>query len=146
MIALLLGIIFISAGLSLLSYVYCWQEVRAGHPHILALRQITAIMDRHQLNRLYGQHDAHYVYHLSPHIITALTRQHRGFFLRECAAEIVCMFGVWRYMTGHAHINYVGWFILLAMLCQGINVLYSMWLVKKWRTQLQEESEFDRDD
>lgn len=135
----LLGIIFISAGMSLISYIYCWQEVRSGTPHILALRQITSIMDRHVLNERYGKHDLGYNYTLSPEEIKKMLAEHRSFFFRECAVEIICMLGVWRYMTGVAPQRYVWLFILLALAVQAVNLVYSMWLIRRWREQLLEE-------
>lgn len=138
---LLLVLIFISAGLSLVSYVYCWQDITSARPHILALRQITSIMDRNRLNALFGQPQPGFYYALKPEQVKALTSRFRGFYLRECAAEIVCMAGVWRYMAGYASPAGQGAFIVLAIICQGINFIYSMWLIRKWRDQLQEELE-----
>jgi hypothetical protein len=136
-----LGIIFISAGMSLISYIYCWQEVRSGTPHILALRQITSIMDRNSLNQRYGKPDLGYNYTLTEEQVDELLATYRSFFLRECATEITCMFGVWRYMTGAAPSQYVWLFIALAVAVQGVNLAYSMWLIRKWRDQLQEETD-----
>lgn len=141
MIMFIMGAIFIGAGMSLLSYIYCWQEVRDGEPHILALRQITGIMDRHELNRLYGMPDEEFYYTLEPQQTQQLVKQYRLFFLAECAAEALCMLGVWRYMTGNADMRYLWLFMVLAVTCQAINFLYSMWLIRKWKDQLQEEVE-----
>lgn len=131
--------IFISAALSLLSYVYCWQDVSGGRPHILALRQITSIMDRNRLNRMFGAPQPGYYYQLDPEQVRALTLQFRGFYWRECAAEAVCMLGVWRYMTGQGAPEFKVLFLMLALACQGINFMYSLWLIHRWRDQLQEE-------
>lgn len=141
MTQLLLILIFISAGLSLLSYTYCWQEIRGARPHILALRQITSIMDRHELNQLFGRPEPGFFYPLSPEQVRGLTRHYRWFYLRECTAEAICMLGVWRYMTGAAIPEGESLFIGLALTCQGVNFLYSLWLIRKWRDQLQEELE-----
>lgn len=139
MAELLLVLIFLSAGMSLVSYVYCWQDITSGRPHILALRQITSIMDRHRLNTLYGSPEPGFYYPLSPLQVAQLTGRYRGFYLRECAAELVCMLGVWRYMSGSAAPEGQTLFILLAMACQGVNFIYSLHLIRKWRDQLQEE-------
>jgi hypothetical protein len=114
MAELRLILIFISAGLSLVSYVYCWQDIRTGRPHILALRQITSIMDRHRLTALFGQPEPGYYYKLTPEQVKALIRRHLNFYIGECAAELVCMLGVWRYMSGSASPDGLPAFILLA--------------------------------
>lgn len=141
MVSVLLITIFIISALSLISYVYCWQDIKTGRPHIITLRQITSIMDRKQLNILFGPPEPGYYYKLLPEMVTYLQNTYRLYYIRECAADIVCMAGVWRYM--HAPDSAPGQiiFILLALTCQGINIIYSLWLVRKWRDQLREEME-----
>ena len=142
---LLMVLIFLSAGLSLVSYVYCWQDITSGRPHILALRQITSIMDRNRLNAIYGQPEPGFYYPLSPQTVAQLTSRYRWFYMRECAAEAVCMLGVWRFMVGSGAPELQGLFVVLALLCQGVNFIYSLWLIRKWRDQLQEEIQQRRD-
>lgn len=139
---LLLCLIFIVAALSLLSYLYCWNDIKSGRPHIIALRQITMIMDRAQHNRWFGAPEPGYYYPLSPQQVAAILRWRRGFYRRECAADLVCMFGAWRAMTGMMGEGAgLFMFIALAALCQSVNVAYSLWLIRKWRGQIQEELE-----
>ncbi|MBY0406346.1 MAG: hypothetical protein K2Q01_01540 [Rickettsiales bacterium] len=138
--ALLMGI-FLTAALSLASYVYCWQDIKTGRPHIITLRQITAIMDRNQLNALFGMPKPGYFYELSEETVHNLLTRYRGYYVRECAADSVCMLGVWRHMQGAAAPETMALFILLAMTCQGVNIIYSMHLIKKYRHQLREEME-----
>jgi hypothetical protein len=139
MAELLMVLVFLSAGLSLVSYVYCWQDITSGRPHILALRQITSIMDRNRLNAQYGQPEPGFYYTLTPAQIATLTSRFRLFYLRECAAEGVCMLGVWRFISGSGTPDLQWIFVFLAITCQGINFIYSIWLLRKWRDQLQEE-------
>ena len=133
--------IFIASALSLVSYVYCWNDIKSGRPHIITLRQITSIMDRNRLNAIYGAPEPGYYYRLSPETVAIICARYRGFYLRECAADLVCMLGVWRAMQGAAHPSGQTLFIALAFTCQAINILYSLWLVRKWRDQLREEME-----
>jgi hypothetical protein len=139
MIQFLLVSIFFSAALSLISYVYCWQDIRSGRPHIISLRQITAIMDRKRLNRIFGMPEPGYYYPLSPELMYELIRKRRWFYTRECTADITCILGVWLYMTGRLPATYVGWFAALAGICQMINLVYSLFLISKWHSQLREE-------
>lgn len=145
MMGFLLVAIFCSASLSLISYIYCWNDIRGGRPHIISLRQITAIMDRNQLNRLYGKPEPGYYYVLSPAQRTGLIQSCRWFYTRECAADITCIIGVWLYMTRAIANNNILLFILLASLCQMINLVYSLCLISKWRDQLREEIENTED-
>lgn len=132
-------LIFITAALSLLSYVYCWHDIKSGSPHIVTLRQITSIMDRHQLNALFGMHGPGYYYAIPPDILAAMLARYRSYYWRECAADAVCMLGVWRYMQASEDAPGRSLFILLAFTCQAINIIYSLWLIRKWRHQLLEE-------
>jgi|GEM_PF-4808329 len=133
--------IFIMAALSLLSYVYCWHDIRGGNPHIVSLRQILTIMDRHQIDALLGTHGPGYYYQLTPEQLQGLVQSRRWFYTRECAADMTCLLGSWMYMTGVGDPRAAGWFALLAVLCQSINFGYSLWLISKWRGQLREEIE-----
>jgi hypothetical protein len=135
----LLVIIFIAAGMSLLSYVYCWIDILGGSPHIISLRQITAVMDRERLNLRFGPPDASYRYALDKPQLAALIRSRRGFFAAECTADALCLLGAWLYMGAGMDDSHIGWFILLAGLCQGINVGWSLWQVRKWAHQIVEE-------
>jgi len=137
--------IFIASALSLVSYVYCWNDIKSGRPHIITLRQITSIMDRNRLNALYGSPEPGYYYRLPPETLAAMLARYRWFYIRECAADLVCMLGVWRYMQGASHPNGQTIFIALALTCQAVNILYSLWLVRKWRDQLREEMENSSD-
>ena len=137
--------IFASAALSLLSYLYCWQDIQRGRPHIISLRQITTIMDRNRLNQMFGSPGPGYYYTLSPPQLLALVRWKQWFFYLECTADTACLLGVWLYMTGNGLQNSVGWFIVLAGLCQGINLAYSIWLIRKWSFQIREEIENSED-
>lgn len=144
MSSVLLVTIFILAALSFLSYVYCWQDIKTARPHIITLRQITSIMDRHRLNALFGAPEPGYYYALAPQTVAALLSRYRGYYLRECAADLTCMLGVWRYMQGGAA-TAPALFIVLGLTCQGINIVYSLWLVHIWRDQLREELENSQD-
>lgn len=139
MAEILLVIIFIAAALSMMSYIYCWQDIKSGRPHIITLRQITSVMDRHVLNQIFGHPEPGYYYTLPPERASALLRRYRLFYLGELTADTVCMLGVWRYMQGLAHPDGQTAFILLGLACQGVNIIYSLWLVRKWRDQLREE-------
>jgi hypothetical protein len=137
--------IFCSASLSLVSYMYCWQDIRAGRPHILSLRQITGIMDRHCLTRLLGTPRPGYYFELSPMQRAVILRSRRLFYLRECAADLTCLAGVWLYMTGRLAPDYAPLFVALATACQLVNLLYSFCLISKWGVQLREEIENSED-
>jgi len=138
---LLLLLIFIIAALSCVSYLYCWHDIKSGRPHIITLRQITGIMDRNRLNSIYGPPQTGYYYPLAADTIRILLNHYRTFYICECAADAVCMLGVWRYMQQLAHPAGLALFIILALTCQGVNIIYSLWLVHKWRDQLREELE-----
>jgi len=137
----LLILIFIAAAMSLVSYVYCWQDIKGGRPHIVSLRQITGIMDRNRLNRRFGIPETGYYYPLSPEQMQDLLRSRAWFFYGECTADAVCLLGVWLYMNGQGDSDFLWWFIALAGICQIINVGFSLWLVHKWREQIREEIE-----
>ncbi len=141
----LLIVIFITAGLSLVSYIYCWQDIKTGRPHIITLRQITSIMDRNRLTALYGAPEPGYYYTLAPAQVSALLKRYRAYYFTECTADAVCMLGVWRYMQIPGEVPGQTLFLALAILCQGINIIYSLWLVRKWRDQLREEMENSQD-
>ncbi len=145
MTAFLLVAIFIFASLSLVSYVYCWADIKSGRPHILSLRQITNIMDRNRLNELFGKPEPGFFYKLSPEMLAKLIRMRQPFFLRECATDIVCIYGAWRFMTSEAPLLLLWLFVVLAMLCQAVNLLYSLILVKKWGGQIREEIDNSED-
>lgn len=136
---LLLGLVFCAAGLSLLSYLYCWHDIQSGAPHIISLRQVTSIMDRERLNRLFGAPEPGYIYKLNPQRLKSFVRRHRYYIWRECAADLICMVGAWRYLAGDADPQGLPLFLLLATLCQGINILWSLYLVRKWAHQIKEE-------
>ena len=145
MIEFLLVAIFCSASLSLVSYIYCWHDIRNGRPHILSLRQITSIMDRNRLNQLFGKPEPGYYYLLTPDQLYGITQQCRWFYTCECAADITCIAGVWLYMTGTIGNANILLFTLLAGLCQMINLAYSIRLIRKWHGQLREEIENSED-
>jgi hypothetical protein len=145
MVEALLVIIFVAAALSLMSYLYCWQDIKTGRPHIITLRQITSIMDRHRLNAIFGNPEPGYFYTIPPETLAYLIRRYRGFYMRECIADAVCMLGSWRYMLHYADPAGLPLFLCLALACQGINILYSLWLIRKWRDQLREEMENPRE-
>lgn len=134
-------VIFFTALLSLASYLYCWNDIRRGRPHIISLRQVTLIMDRNALNRLFGQPQPDYRYALPLETLARLIKAKQGYVYLEMAADALCMLGAWRYLTGAAPEALEEWFILLAALCQGVNIVYSMWLVWKWGDQIREEME-----
>ena len=133
--------IFVSAALSLLSYAYCWHDIRMGRPHIISLRQITGIMDRNRLNALFGKPEPGYYYKLSPTQLYGLIRKRRWFYITECTADSTCILGAWMAITGGMVEENIGFFIILAGTCQGINLIYSIWVVRKWHSQLREEIE-----
>lgn len=133
--------IFIVSALSLISYVYCWQDIHNGRPHITSLRQLTHIMDRNLLNQLFGEPKPGYVYELPPPVLRALVQWKRPFFIQEVLADGLCAYGAYRYMTVDTHPDFVLWFVLLAGVCQGIDLLHSFWLVRRWWHQISEEFE-----
>lgn len=141
MMAFLLIVIFITAALSLLSYVYCWNDIKGGRPHIISLRQITNVMDRDEINRMFGEPEPGYFYPLAPSQITKLLAARRWYYWCECAADSACLLGAWYfYMSGQDGTD-VWIFLGLASLCQGINLAWSAWLIRKWRHQIREEIE-----
>ena len=133
--------IFLVSLLSLASYLYCVNDIRGGRPHIVSLRQVTLIMDRKRLSRLFGEPDAGFRYTLAPDTLAAFIKARQGYVYVEMAADLMCMLGAWRYMTGMAPAALEYWFVPLAALCQGVNLAYSMWLVWKWGSQIREEME-----
>ena len=135
----LLIVIFICAALSLLSYIHCWQDIRGGRPHIISLRQITSVMDRERINQWFGAPARGYYYKLSPEQLQSILRRRGWFFYTECAVDIVCLFGTWWFATGMGSAEMVWPFILLAGICQGVNLVYSFWLMRKWQHQIHEE-------
>jgi hypothetical protein len=139
MIGLLLVTIFFSSALSMISYFYCWHDIKTGHPHIISLRQITNIMDRNRLNEMFGKPNHGYRYHLEPAVVRALVRSRQFFFHSEVAADSTCMVGAYLYLTDQLEMTNIGWFLLLGVICQAINVGYSIWLVRKWSHQIKEE-------
>jgi hypothetical protein len=141
MIGILLLIIFVFAGLSLVSYLYCWADIKGGNPHILSLRQITNVMDREKLNRMFGDPLPGYFYKLEPAAVTQLMARRQWYFYRECATDAICVLGAWRYMVIDAHPVALRYFLLLAFACQALNLVYSIILVKKWGYQIREEIE-----
>ena len=145
MIEFLLVAIFCSAAMSLISYMYCWQDIRGGRPHIISLRQITSIMDRNRLTQLLGKPEPGYYYALSPAQLSVIIRSRRWFYTRECAADITCILGAWLYMTGSIGDENILLFIILALSCQMVNLIYSFCLISKWRFQLREEIENSED-
>jgi hypothetical protein len=140
MIGMLLTLIFLSATLSLVSYSYCWHDIKTGRPHIISLRQITTIMDRHRLNAMFGPPGAGYRYKLSPQMLRTLVKGRIFYFYSETAADCVCLVGSYLYLTKQVQAS-VGWFILLAVICQAVNVAHSILLVRKWSHQIKEELE-----
>ena len=139
MTGLLLVTIFMMAAMSLLSYVYCWHDIKSGEPHIISLRQITNIMDRNRLTHMFGSPAPGYRYKLSPLALKALLKARQGFYYTEVGADSACILGAYAYMTHQVPMGTVGWFIVLAGLCQSINFAYSIWLVRRWGHQIREE-------
>lgn len=136
----ILAVIVVMAILSLASYLYCWQDIHTGKPHIISLRQITGIMDRERLNERFGRPEANYRYTLKPEELKKLLRRYGPYFYQECAADMLCLMGAWYYLTDDdASYTAALWFALLASLCQAINFAYSTWLVSKWGHQIREE-------
>ncbi len=137
MSALLLLVLLVSA-LSLASYIYCWRDIMGGRPHIISLRQITCIMDRHLLDVMFGKHEPDYRYALSPSTRRWFVRQWGLYYLREIAADWLCILGAFYFWFMQPHPLTLS-FILLALCCQGINIVQSVWLVQRWRHQIMEE-------
>ncbi len=145
MSAFLLAIIVCSALFSLISYVYCWHDIRTGRPHIISLRQITSIMDRNRLNDLFGRHVTGYYYELTQTQLTHLIQIRRWFYISECSADALCIVAAWFALTGVTNPENTPLIVVLTGLCQGINLVYSFWLISKWHPQLREEIETSDD-
>jgi hypothetical protein len=145
MMSVFLVLIFGMSALSLISYVYCWNDIKSGRPYILSLRQITTVMDREKLNQMFGPPERGYFYKLEPQVLYSLLKEKQGFYYRECAADVLCVFGAWRYMTHDVGVATMALFILLASVCQGVNLVYGYFLVKKWGSQIREEIEKSED-
>ena len=141
---LLVGI-FISAALSLLSYLYCWQDIKGGNPHIISLRQITSVMDRERLNRYFGPPMPGYYYTLTPQQVQGVVWRRFWFVSLECALDVTCLLGAWWFSHNGDHVLFVYGFICLGGLCQGLNFAHSFWLMRKWQHQLREEIENSED-
>jgi hypothetical protein len=139
MVEFFLMMIALASALSLLSYSYCWHDIKTGHPHIISLRQMTNVMDRNRLNNLFGRHDNRYRYHLSPPMLKSFIKNRQWFYHSEMTADAVCLAGAYLYLNADVSAASVGWFILLAGACQVINFAYSIWLVRKWAHQIREE-------
>lgn len=134
----LIGIILISI-LSAGSYWFCWQDILGGRPNILSMRQITLIMDRNKLDAIFGKHQPDYHYALSPEMLAALVRSRKFFVYSEMAAEVCCFIGAYRYLTGLASPDTLSLFVLLAVICQIIDVWMSISLIRKYWHQVEEE-------
>jgi hypothetical protein len=144
-IQFLLILIFISAALSLFSYWYCWRDMAAGRPHIISLRQITGVMDRTRLDAYFGKHQSGYHYALSPQQVAGIVSRRRSFLFGECMLEGLCIFGAWWFATIAQGSSLVVPFMMLAGMCQAINLLYSFVLMRKWQHQIYEELENSED-
>lgn len=145
MMKLLLLAILLASSLSMMSYMYCWRDIRRGRPHIISLRQITNIMDRERLNALFGAPMPGYFYPLTKPAKAALVRTYQLHYYIECATDGVCVLGAWRYLVVHAGAAVVWRFIVLAAICQAINVVYSTCMVRKWAHQIKEEIDNSKD-
>ncbi len=121
------------------SYWFCWQDILRGRPHILSMRQVTLIMDRNRLDAVFGRHKEGYVYELSPQSLSALVKARRFFVYSEMTAEFVCFVGAYRYLNDMAAPEFVGLFVLLAGLCQGIDIWMSIRLIRRYWHQIEEE-------
>ncbi len=137
--------IFLASGLSLVSYLYCWEDIKKGEPHIISLRQIMGIMDREKINLLLGEPKPGYYYLLPPPILKVLLSHRRAYFYTEIGADMACLAGAYLYMTGWLPAATMGWFIALAAICQLINFSHSLWLVRRFRHQIREELDSSRD-
>lgn len=131
--------IFMAAATSLISYIYCWHDIKTGRPHIISLRQITNIMDRNRLTALFGKPEPGYYYVLSPQMLVAFTRKYQTSYYSEVGADTMCLIGSYMYMTGQLAADRVWWFIALAGFCQVVNFCYSIMLVRRWAHQFREE-------
>lgn len=145
MSAILLLSIFMLASVSLMSYLYCWTDIRGGKPHILSLRQVTCIMDRAQINQRFGMPDKGYRYKLTPLQLKAFMGRYQYSFYRECATDLVCALGAWRFLTRDASSQLLWGFIVLGLICQGAYLAYSVTLVRKWGHQIREEIDNSED-
>ncbi len=136
----MMTMVFLIAALSLASTVYCWCDIQGGRPRSITLRQITLIMDREILNRIFGKPDARYRYTLTPPMQAALLRARAWYAYSEMAADLLCMYGAARFINGEAPPALAGSFLLLAGLCQAVNIVHSLWLVRKWGWQIRDET------
>ena len=136
---LFLIIIMVISVLSAASYWFCWQDILRGRPNILSLRQVTLIMDRNKLDAIFGKHQPGYVYALSPQMLAAVIRWRKFFVYSEVAAEMVCFFGAYRYLSGVSSPETLPLFVLLAMICQVIDIWMSFSLIRKYWHQIEEE-------
>ena len=141
MMQFLLVLIFISGALSLLSYIFCWQDIAAGRPHIISLRQITSIMDRKRLNAHFGAPKRGFYYQLTPVQVEGILWRQRGYMIAECSLDGLCVLGSWWFASGLGSQELELPFIGAAGLSQLLNVLYSFFLLRKWQHQMQEELE-----
>jgi hypothetical protein len=137
MTSILLMTIFAIAGLSLISYLYCWHDLKGGRPHIISLRQITGVMDREQINAMFGKPEPGYYYRLEPAMLRETVAEQKWRYYGEVGADAVCLLGCYYYLNAGGPM--VVWFILLAGACQAISVGLSVHLVRKWWHQLAEE-------
>lgn len=133
--------VFLVSVLSLGSYLYCWRDVKRGNPHILSLRQVTLVMDREVLNRLFGAPGPGWRYALTPEARAELVRSRWFYIHSEMAIDLACMLAAWSVVTHKAPPAMEIWLVLLAGVAQGINLAYSVWLMKKWGWQIREEME-----
>jgi hypothetical protein len=136
-----LFLIFGCAAVSLLSYLYCWQDIRGGAPHIISLRSVTYIMDRHQLNHLYGEPDRRWRYHFPPETLKRFKARWSGQFLLAIGADSSCLLGAYRYLTEQGAPVFLPWFVLLAGGYQALSYIWSYLLVHRWGHQIREEIE-----
>jgi hypothetical protein len=134
----LIGIVLISI-LTAGSYWFCWQDILRGRPNVLSMRQITLIMDRNKLDAIFGRHQPDYHYALAPEVLAALVRSRKFFVYSEIAAEAVCFIGAYRYLTGVASPETLWLFVVLAVMCEGIDVWMSLSLIRKYWYQIEEE-------
>ncbi len=139
MTSFLLLVIFLTASLSLVSYLYCWHDIRGGNPHIISIRQITGIMDRDIINAIFGAPQPGYYYQMKPPLTRELQKLWKWRYYQEVAADSVCILGSYYYLNAGGPDIYAAWFVLLAGLCQAISIWISVHLVRKWWHQIAEE-------
>jgi hypothetical protein len=136
---ILLLIVLVVSLLSFASYMYCWRDIMTGNPHILSLRQMTTIMDRHVLNLIFGAHEKDYRYWLSPTGLIWFRKQWSGYYYREIAADALCAIGALYFLSKNTPQEVTTAFLLLAITCQGITIYSAVIQVKRWRHQIEEE-------